>query len=267
MMLTIIVLDTETTTSPRYSSDGSTTIEKQTPSPFLKTNNLVSIGWMSISINQAVTMHANLLTHSGQTMESIFHQIRYTRVLNMKTANTDTWNTPLISPEVAHHHDLIATEHGSPFLFVGHGLKFDLTWLLETGILRLRHAPIGPANLAQTNPAPVTGIPESLSGDDGNIVTTFKTWDTMLVEHILLRGVRDKVGLSASCERRGLPQKEDVVSKMIKSGISPDKIDPNLLEEYNKWDVAITCALFLLQVAEFGDIGGVLTDYMELNDA
>lgn len=233
MISEILILDTETTITTEFSVDGSIKYER-TPNPFHHLNRLVSIGCLKIPIatvfkisKQFSEMNASQKGAAGyedmkKFMISCMGLVQYERVIG------DTLHSPIKIPRLP-----IGTE----CLLVGQNLKFDLTWLLETGLLTRQEL--------------------------DNLVI----WDTMLVEHLLHRGVMASVGLNAILEQRGMPGKEDEVGALIKAGVSPEDIDPAKLELYNRQDIATTFMLFLAQLMDLGDPEEVLLAYIGANNA
>ena len=101
-------------------------------------------------------------------------------------------------------------------LLVGHNIKFDLVWLLESGF--------------------------KYNG---------RLYDTMIGEYILLRGIRKPLSLKDICKRRSISQKSDAVDDYMKRKISFEDIPVNIIEEYGRQDVVSTRALFDAQMADF----------------
>jgi len=73
---------------------------------------------------------------------------------------------------------------------------------------------------------------------------------TMLGEWVLCGNRQWRLNLDACLERRGMPQKESVVSKLIKAGVCPSDIPKSLLLKYGTGDVALTRLLFHSQLDE-----------------
>ena len=101
-------------------------------------------------------------------------------------------------------------------LLVGHNIKFDLMWLLESGL-----------------------------------EYTGRVYDTMLGEYILNRGIRKSLTLEMSCRRRKIGSKDDRIKEFMDRGISFENIPADIVEEYGKIDVQITRKLFDSQMADF----------------
>ena len=101
-------------------------------------------------------------------------------------------------------------------LLVGHNIKFDLMWLLESGF--------------------------TYSG---------RVYDTMLGEYILNRGVRKSLTLDMCCRDRDIGSKDDAIKEWMDRGVSFDNIPVDIVEEYGRVDVAITRKLFDAQMADF----------------
>lgn len=109
---------------------------------------------------------------------------------------------------------------------VGHNVKFDIHhWCKATGL----------------NPR--------------DILKNRMVWDTS-VAHYLLSGMRDRMpSLDQVAAFYGLGSKESTVSTLIKSGVCPSTIDPELLEDYLKQDVHLTQLVYLRQVREAKERG------------
>jgi len=101
-------------------------------------------------------------------------------------------------------------------LLVGHNIKFDLVWLLESGFKY-----------------------------DG------KLYDTMIGEYVLLRGLRKTLSLKDICSRRSIAQKSDAVDQYMKDKVSFEDIPIDIIEEYGRQDVVSTRALFDAQMVDF----------------
>tara|TARA_R100001369_G_scaffold41401_1_gene67560 strand:- start:6671 stop:8710 length:2040 start_codon:yes stop_codon:yes gene_type:complete len=101
-------------------------------------------------------------------------------------------------------------------LLVGHNVKFDLVWLLESGFKY-----------------------------EGRL------YDTMIAEYVLLRGVRKPLSLKEICKRRSISQKSDAVDQYMKDKISFEYIPIDITETYGRQDVISTRALFDAQIADF----------------
>lgn len=101
-------------------------------------------------------------------------------------------------------------------LLVGHNIKFDLTWLLESGF--------------------------KYSG---------KIYDTMIGEYVLLRGIKNSLALDVICKRRGIGMKDDRIKEELNMGRSFENISHELVEEYGRQDVKITRSLFDAQMFDF----------------
>jgi DNA polymerase I-like protein with 3'-5' exonuclease and polymerase domains len=94
-------------------------------------------------------------------------------------------------------------------LLIGHNIKFDLMWLLESGFKY-----------------------------------TGRVYDTMLGEYILNRGIRKSLTLEMSCRRRKIGSKDSAIKEWTDRGIPFQDIPVDVVEEYGKIDVAITRKLF-----------------------
>ena len=101
-------------------------------------------------------------------------------------------------------------------LLIGHNIKFDLMWLLESGF--------------------------KYSG---------RVYDTMLGEYILNRGIRKSLTLEMSCRRRKIGSKDSSIKEYMDRGISFENIPADVVEEYGKIDVQITRKLFNSQMEDF----------------
>ena len=74
-----------------------------------------------------------------------------------------------------------------------------------------------------------------------------KIWDCQLAEFIYSGQELPYDSLNEALERYGLPVKKDVVKEYWDAGISTEHIPLGILEEYNKWDVNRTKALYDVQ--------------------
>ena len=101
-------------------------------------------------------------------------------------------------------------------LLIGHNIKFDLSWLLECGF--------------------------KYNGD---------IYDTMIYEYLKAGGRPNiRVNLSACCDRRGLPVKQDVPKYYLKEGLGFESMPWDVVEEYGRNDVNITWELYKAQIKE-----------------
>ncbi len=118
-------------------------------------------------------------------------------------------------------------------LLVGHNIKFDLVWLLESGF--------------------------KYNG---------RLYDTMIGEYVLLRGLRKPLSLKEICKRRSISQKSDAVDQYMKDKISFENIPVDIIEEYGRQDVVSTRALFDAQMADFkkADNKGLLKSAKMMNE-
>ena len=98
-------------------------------------------------------------------------------------------------------------------LLIGHNIKFDLMWLLESGF--------------------------KYSG---------RVYDTMLGEYILNRGIRKSLTLEMCCRRRKIGSKDSAIKEWMDRGVSFENIPADVVEEYGKIDVLITRKLFNSQM-------------------
>ncbi len=101
-------------------------------------------------------------------------------------------------------------------LLIGHNIKFDLMWLLESGFKY-----------------------------------TGRVYDTMLGEYILNRGIRKSLTLEMSCRRRKIGSKDSTIKEFTDRGIPFQDIPADVVEEYGRIDVQITKRLFDSQMADF----------------
>ena len=101
-------------------------------------------------------------------------------------------------------------------LLVGHNIKFDLTWLLESGF--------------------------KYSG---------RIYDTMIGEYILLRGIKNSLALDSICKKRKIGKKDDKIKEFLDRGVSFENIPHHIVEEYGRQDVMITKTLFNAQMNDF----------------
>ena len=118
-------------------------------------------------------------------------------------------------------------------LLVGHNIKFDLVWLLESGF--------------------------KYNG---------RLYDTMIGEYVLLRGLRKSLSLKEICKRRSISQKSDAVDQYMKDKISFENIPIDIIDEYGRQDVISTRALFDSQMADFKKAGnkGLLKSVKMMNE-
>ena len=118
-------------------------------------------------------------------------------------------------------------------LLVGHNIKFDLVWLLESGFKY-----------------------------EGRL------YDTMIAEYVLLRGLRKPLSLKEICKRRSISQKSDAVDDYMKQKVSFENIPIDIIEEYGRQDVISTKALFDSQIADFKkeDNRGLLKSVKMMNE-
>lgn len=95
---------------------------------------------------------------------------------------------------------------------VGFNIKFDLHWLYPSGC-----------------------------------VPDFKVWDCQLAEHVYTGQKAQFISLNECLERYELETKLDVVKDLWEAGVNTDEIAPNILQEYNVWDVRQEQALYVVQ--------------------
>ena len=101
-------------------------------------------------------------------------------------------------------------------LLVGHNIKFDLMWLLESGFKY-----------------------------EGRV------YDTMIGEYILNKGIRKSLTLEMCCRRRKIGSKDNRIKDFTDRGIPFQNIPHQVVEQYGKMDVAITRRLFNSQMSDF----------------
>jgi len=118
--------------------------------------------------------------------------------------------------DVKSNHKKVQDTLNKTKLLIGHNIKFDLVWLLESGFKY-----------------------------DG------KLYDTMIGEYVLLRGMRKPLSLKDICKRRSIAQKSDAVDQYMKNKISFENIPVDIIEEYGRQDVVSTRALFDAQMTDF----------------
>jgi DNA polymerase I-like protein with 3'-5' exonuclease and polymerase domains len=135
--------------------------------------------------------------------------------------------------DVANNHKSVQSILDKTKLLVGHNIKFDLVWLLESGF--------------------------KYSG---------RVYDTMIGEYVLLRGLRKSLSLKEICKRRSISQKSDAVDQYMKDKISFENIPIDIIEEYGRQDVVSTRALFDSQMADFKkeDNKGLLKSVKMMNE-
>lgn len=100
-------------------------------------------------------------------------------------------------------------------LLVGHNIKFDLMWMLESGF-----------------------------------TYTGRVYDTMLGEYILNKGIRKSLTLEMCCQRRKIGSKDNRIKEWMDRGVSFQNIPVDIVEEYGRIDVQITRRLFDSQMAD-----------------
>jgi DNA polymerase I-like protein with 3'-5' exonuclease and polymerase domains len=72
-------------------------------------------------------------------------------------------------------------------------------------------------------------------------------WCTMVGEWVLAGNRKWRLNLDSCLERRGLPLKDQTISRLIKGGVCPSEIPKDMLLKYGAWDVDLTHQLFLQQ--------------------
>ena len=176
------VLDVETTTWSKDWKEGEP-LEDTNPSPYIPANKLVCIG---------------LLEETPETGEGKAH---------------------ILFSDSFHKAQEILT---STTLLIGHNLKFDLSWIKESGLQY-----------------------------DGEI------WDTKLCEYIESRGRSWDTDLN-SCLARHFPkradlQKHDILETYFKQGVNTDKIPREELAKYLEQDLRVTWELYLDQEKPYSE--------------
>lgn len=101
---------------------------------------------------------------------------------------------------------------------VAHNAKFELQWLARSGV------------------------------DISNLIV----FDTMIAEYVLggNRWQHRALSLSSCLERRGMPNKSDLIGLMLKNKICPSSMPQSWLLEYGLTDVRVTGALFHEQLRQ-----------------
>lgn len=102
-------------------------------------------------------------------------------------------------------------------LFIGCNCKFDLHWLRNCG----------------------EKLPSSC-----------RVWDVQLAEFILSGQRNSFASLNSLAELYSLPTKLDAVSEYWEQGVATEDIPPDVLEEYNNYDVELTYKVYLKQLED-----------------
>jgi DNA polymerase I-like protein with 3'-5' exonuclease and polymerase domains len=102
-------------------------------------------------------------------------------------------------------------------LLIGHNLKFDLHWARNLGI------------------TPNAGC---------------RVWDTQLAQFVLSGQTHSFASLNELAELYSLPTKLDEVKDYWEKGISTEDIPPEVLEEYNNYDVELTWKVYQAQLKD-----------------
>ena len=102
-------------------------------------------------------------------------------------------------------------------LFINHNCKFDLHWLRNRGF---------------------------------RLPSGCRVWDTQLAEFILSGQTNSFVSLNDLADLYGLPTKLDAVADYWEKGISTEDIPPDVLEEYNNYDVVLTYQVYEKQLTD-----------------
>lgn len=110
----------------------------------------------------------------------------------------------------------IQAELDKATLIVGHNIKFDIMWLLETGFT-------------------IPDVP---------------LWDTMICEYVMARGLKPGLSLDACLQRRGLELKNPIIKEYMDKNISFEAIPIDVVELYGRQDVTQTAALYKRQQEE-----------------
>ena len=80
-----------------------------------------------------------------------------------------------------------------------------------------------------------------------------QVWDCQIAEFILNCQEKSYLSLNEALESYGLPVKKDVIKEYWDAGISTEDIPYTIVEEYNKWDVAVTKMLYEAQQSVLSD--------------
>lgn len=102
-------------------------------------------------------------------------------------------------------------------LFVGCNVKFDCHWLRNC---------------------------------EAKLPSRCRVWDVQLAEFVLSGQTNSFVSLNSLAELYGLPTKLDEVAGYWEKGISTEDIPPDVLEEYNNYDVELTYQVYLKQLED-----------------
>ena len=99
-------------------------------------------------------------------------------------------------------------------VFIGCNCKFDLNWLQKCGVRLSRLA---------------------------------RVWDVQLAEFVLSGQRNSFASLNSLAELYGLPTKLDAVAGYWEKGVATEDIPPDVLEEYNNYDVELTWKVYQAQ--------------------
>ena len=169
----ITVLDIETTFQGRWQSDSSD------PTPYNPDNRLVSVGYK---------------TTTGESDYLIFHH---------KDSRNVSQDSAKKLQDVLNRSTLV----------VGHNLKFDMSWLYESGFKY-----------------------------------TGRLYDTMIFEYVNAKGLKTSLRLADILVKYNLPDKLDILHEYCgEKGLNVDEIPIDLLTQYGTMDVETTYALFQKQ--------------------
>lgn len=102
-------------------------------------------------------------------------------------------------------------------LFIGHNAKFDLNWARNLG---------------------------------GKLNPSCRVWDSQLAEFVLSGQRNSFASLNSLAELYNLPTKLDAVSEYWEQGVATEDIPPDVLEEYNNYDVELTYKVYLKQLED-----------------
>ena len=102
-------------------------------------------------------------------------------------------------------------------LFIGCNVKFDLHWLRNLGVI---------------------------------LPPRCRVWDVQLCEFVLSGQTNSFASLNSLAELYGLPTKLDEVAGYWEKGISTENIPPDVLEEYNNYDVQLTYDVYQRQLSD-----------------
>lgn len=170
----ILVLDIETT----FTLQG----KNKNPSPYLYTNQLVSVGILAYDGTNVITDYI-FFHHESRKFDVLKAAITLQGWLDKAT------------------------------LIVGHNLKFDLSWLMESSFK----------------------VPEV-------------AYDTMIADYVMARGLPVELSLEALCTKYSLlSKKTSLVQEYLDKNIGFDNIPVEIVQEYGEGDIRSTFELYLHQ--------------------